>query len=199
MLTSSGWPAHHEVLPAVDPFQGSVVLVGSGPGRAGQQLADILVPRQLRGACRQCVPVLVTAFTEESIKARDAKSVADLDNFTPGPEINDTSVTQPSYTIRGVKTDDFGIGTEPSVGIFVDGSYAARTGSALIFVNDIRRVGLLQPPADPPVGPQTPAGPPSYNLVFAAEFDVDSDPHGAGFLQFPVTSGVATVAAVSSD
>ena len=126
--------------------------------QAGPELPDIVVTAQRREQSLQDVPISVTAFTAESIKALDAQSVGDLDNFTPGLEINDTSVTQPSYTIRGVKTDDFGIGTEPSVGIFVDGVYAARSGSALIFFNDIARVEVLKGPQGTLFGRNTSAG-----------------------------------------
>ena len=126
--------------------------------QAGSELPDIVVTSQRREQSLQDVPISVTAFTAESIKALDAQSVGDLDNFTPGLQINDTSVTQPSYTIRGVKTDDFGIGTEPSVGIFVDGVYAARSGSALIFFNDIARVEVLKGPQGTLFGRNTSAG-----------------------------------------
>jgi len=104
------------------------------------------------------VPISVTAFTAESIAALSAETVGDLDVFTPGLAINDTSVTQPRYTIRGVQTDDFGIGTEPSVGIFVDGIYAARSGAALVFFNDIERVEVLKGPQGTLFGRNTSAG-----------------------------------------
>ena len=50
-------------------------------------------------------------------------------------------MTQPSYTIRGVATDDFGIGTDPSVGIFIDGIYSGRSGASLIFFS----IGSMMP------------------------------------------------------
>jgi ABC-2 type transport system ATP-binding protein len=42
-------------------------------------------------------------------------------------------------------------------------------------------------------GATTPNGTPLSNLVFATEFDVVGDPHGAGFLQFPVFGSFAPV------
>ena len=107
------------------------------------QLGDIIITAQRREQSLQTVPISVAAFSAVNIKALSAESIGDLDNFTPGLTINDTSVTQPSFTIRGVSTDDFGIGTDPSVGIFIDGIYSGRSGSSLIFFNDINRVEVL--------------------------------------------------------
>ncbi|CAN5839068.1 TonB-dependent receptor [soil metagenome] len=127
-----------------------------GAGRA--QVQDIVVTAQRREQSLQAVPISVTAFNATSIAALGAESIGDLDSFTPGLSINDTSVTQPSFAIRGVQTDDFGIGTEPSVGIFVDGIYSGRSGSALVFFNDIKRVEVLKGPQGTFFGRNTSGG-----------------------------------------
>ena len=122
------------------------------------QLGDIIITAQRREQSLQTVPISVAAFSAANIKALSAESIGDLDNFTPGLTINDTSVTQPSFTIRGVSTDDFGIGTDPSVGIFIDGIYSGRSGSSLIFFNDINRVEVLKGPQGTLFGRNTSAG-----------------------------------------
>lgn len=122
------------------------------------RVQDIVVTAQRREQSLQEVPISVTAFNGAGIDALNAQSIGDLDNFTPGLTINDTSVTQPSYTIRGVATDDFGIGTDPSVGIFIDGIYSGRSGSSLIFFNDIDRVEILKGPQGTLFGRNTSAG-----------------------------------------
>lgn len=124
----------------------------------GNQLQEIVVTAQRREQSLQKVPISVTAFNDASIAALSAESIGDLDTFTPGLTINDTSVTQPSFTVRGVATDDFGIGTDPSVGIFVDGIYSGRSGSSLIFFNDINRVEVLKGPQGTLFGRNTSAG-----------------------------------------
>ena len=124
----------------------------------GGQLQDIIVTAQRREQSLQQVPISVTAFNAASIAALSAETIGDLDSFTPGLTINDTSVTQPSFTIRGVQTDDFGIGTDPSVGIFVDGIYSGRSGSSLIFFNDIARVEVLKGPQGTLFGRNTSGG-----------------------------------------
>lgn len=133
--------------------------VTDDPSDARQgQLQEIIVTAQRREQSLQEVPISITAFNEASLDALTAESIGDLDTFTPGLTINDTSVTQPSFTIRGVQTDDFGIGTDPSVGIFVDGIYSGRSGSSLIFFNDINRVEVLKGPQGTLFGRNTSGG-----------------------------------------
>ncbi|WP_447761977.1 TonB-dependent receptor [Sphingopyxis panaciterrae] len=122
------------------------------------RVSEIVVTAQRREQSLQEVPISVTAFTTAGLEALNAQSIGDLDTFTPGLTINDTSVTQPSYTIRGVATDDFGIGTDPSVGIFIDGIYSGRSGASLIFFNDIDRVEILKGPQGTLFGRNTSAG-----------------------------------------
>ncbi|MCP9223563.1 TonB-dependent receptor [Erythrobacter sp. LQ02-29] len=122
------------------------------------ELNEIVVTAQRREQSLQDVPISVRAFDAEAIAALNAQTVGDLDAFTPGLEINDTSVTQPRFSIRGVVTDDFGIGTEPSVGIFIDNVYSARTGASLIFFNDVERVEVLKGPQGTLFGRNTSAG-----------------------------------------
>ncbi len=122
------------------------------------RVSEIVVTAQRREQSLQEVPISVTAFGTAGLEALNAQSIGDLDSFTPGLTINDTSVTQPSYTIRGVATDDFGIGTDPSVGIFIDGIYSGRSGASLIFFNDIDRVEILKGPQGTLFGRNTSAG-----------------------------------------
>ncbi|VVT14423.1 conserved exported hypothetical protein [Sphingomonas sp. EC-HK361] len=126
----------------------------------GDDLAvdDIIVTAQKREQSLQKVPISIKAFDGQALAALSAETIGDLDTFTPGLTINDDSVTQPSYSIRGVKTDDFGIGTEPSVGIFIDGVYSGRSGSSLIFFNDVARVEVLKGPQGTLFGRNTSAG-----------------------------------------
>ena len=119
---------------------------------------EIVVTAQRREQSLQDVPISVNVFGEKALEALGAQSVGDIDTFTPGLSVDDTSVTQPHYSIRGIASDDFGVGTEPAVGIFIDGVYAGRSGSALIFFNDVARVEVLKGPQGTLFGRNTSAG-----------------------------------------
>ena len=139
-----------------DPADSSEAPPSPPPGDLAVQ--DIVVTAQKREQSLQQVPISIKAFNADDIAALSAETIGDLDRFTPGLSINDTSVTQPSFAIRGVQTDDFGIGTEPSVGIFIDGVYSGRSGGSLIFFNDIARVEVLKGPQGTLFGRNTSAG-----------------------------------------
>ena len=153
-------PAVAQVAAGAAPDTGQADSAQSADIPAGSdlQLDDIVVTAQKREQSLQDVPISINAFSAEAISALSAETIGDLDTFTPGLSINDTSVTQPSYAIRGVQTDDFGIGTEPSVGIFIDGVYSGRSGSSLIFFNDVARVEVLKGPQGTLFGRNTSAG-----------------------------------------
>ena len=152
-------PARALVAAAAAPDSGQVQAPPSTETpRDDLALDDIIVTAQKRQQSLQDVPISINAFNAEALGALTAESIGDLDSFTPGLTINDSSVTQPSYAIRGVQTDDFGIGTEPSVGIFIDGVYSGRSGSSLIFFSDVARVEVLKGPQGTLFGRNTSAG-----------------------------------------
>jgi iron complex outermembrane receptor protein len=80
----------------------------------------------------------VQVISDEMIDDVVAYDLGDLDSFVPGLEVSSDSPTQPRFEIRGISTDDFGIGTDPAVGVYIDGVYAARSGGALLALIDGR-------------------------------------------------------------
>src|SRR3546814_11236817 len=55
-------------------------------------------------------------------------------------------------------TDGFGIGTDPAVGVDVDGVYAERCGDVLLPVTDVEGIGVLKGPQGTLFGRNTAAG-----------------------------------------
>ncbi|GLP96859.1 TonB-dependent receptor [Paraferrimonas sedimenticola] len=106
----------------------------------------IEVTAQKRAQSIQEVPIAISAFSNDDIVKLGANNINDLGPATPGMESNNLSVTQPRYTIRGIRTADFGIGSDPAVAVYVDGVYTGRSGSAQLNFNDIERVEILKGP-----------------------------------------------------
>lgn len=104
------------------------------------------------------VPIAVTVVDQAMIDNLQATNMGDLDGFVPGLEITSSSITQPRYSIRGISTGDFGVGTDSAVGIFIDGVYAARSGGAMLAFNDVERVEVLKGPQGTLFGRNTSAG-----------------------------------------
>jgi iron complex outermembrane recepter protein len=142
---------------------GVSLLAFAGPAWAAEPaptegVEEIVVTAQLREQKLQDVPISISAFNSDFINETGSQNVSDLQKYTPGLRVDSTSTTQPVFEIRGISTNDFGVGTDPSVGIFIDGVYSARSGEALIFFDDIDRVEVLKGPQGTLFGRNTAAG-----------------------------------------
>ena len=87
-----------------------------------------------------------------------AEDLSDIDAFVPGLVVDGVQPTQPSFRLRGIETSDFGIGTDPAVGIYVDGVYGGRGGGVLMPFLDVERIEVLKGPQGTLFGRNTAAG-----------------------------------------
>ncbi|GAB3092420.1 TonB-dependent receptor [Aestuariicella hydrocarbonica] len=113
---------------------------------ASALMEEIVVTAQKREENLQDVPISISAFSGDALKEMGAESISDLGRATAGVEMNNESVTQPSYSIRGIQTDDFTVGSDPAVALYVDGVYAARGAGAEIPLDDVERIEILKGP-----------------------------------------------------
>ncbi|WP_300541251.1 TonB-dependent receptor [Maricaulis sp.] len=129
----------------------------------------IVVTAQQREQSSQDVPISLLVLDSEFIDAVAADDMGDLDAFVPGLDVSNGSPTQPRYSIRGITTSDFGVGTDPAVGIYVDGIYAARSGASLLAFNDVERIEVLKGPQGTLFGRNSAAG--AVSIVTRAPSD----------------------------
>lgn len=110
--------------------------------------ADVItiVSAQKRNESIQQVPITMNAFNDDQVRNLGAENIKDLGNYTPGMDASNLSATQPRFSIRGIGTTDFGIGSDPAVAVYIDGVYVGRSGAAQINFNDIERVEILKGP-----------------------------------------------------
>ncbi|RUL61545.1 TonB-dependent receptor [Dyella dinghuensis] len=111
-----------------------------------KQLGNITVTAQSRTQQMEQVPIPLQIITAAQIDTQAATDLSKISLFVPGLVVDGSQPTQPNYSLRGITTSDFGIGTESAVGVYVDGVYAARTGGALLAFNDIDRIEVLKGP-----------------------------------------------------
>ncbi|HEU5135752.1 MAG TPA: TonB-dependent receptor [Steroidobacteraceae bacterium] len=123
-----------------------------------QVIEEITVTAQLRTQSLQDVPIAIQVVDRALIQDVAAENMGDLNGFVPGLVISSDSPTQPRYQIRGIQTGDFGVGTDPAVGVYVDGIYAARSGASLLAFNDIERIEVLKGPQGTLFGRNSAAG-----------------------------------------
>ncbi|WOX05649.1 TonB-dependent receptor [Microbulbifer pacificus] len=117
----------------------------SGAASAAE-IEEVVVTAQKRAENLQDVPIAISAFTGDSMKAMGVQNLTDLGKFTPGVEMNNDTPLQPTYSVRGIETGDFTVGSDPAVAVYVDGVYTGRGAGAEIPLADIERVEVLKGP-----------------------------------------------------
>ncbi|MEG3789917.1 TonB-dependent receptor [Lysobacter sp. CCNWLW3] len=162
----------HKLVTAIAALCGGAVLTFGAPATAlaqsaanepqpraeAKDLDAITVTAQSREQELQDVPIALQVVSDQLIDDVAAKDLGDLDSFVPGLVVNSQQPTQPSFQLRGISTDDFGIGTDPAVGIYVDGVYAGRGGGVLLPFTDVERIEILKGPQGTLFGRNTAAG-----------------------------------------
>ncbi|MFC5570113.1 TonB-dependent receptor [Lysobacter yangpyeongensis] len=126
--------------------------------RTATDLDAITVTAQSREQELQDVPIALQVVDERLLDDVAAEDLGDIDSFVPGLKVNSLQPTQPSFQLRGIETDDFGIGTDPAVGVYVDGVYAGRGGGVLLPFTDVQRIEVLKGPQGTLFGRNTAAG-----------------------------------------
>ena len=122
-------------------------------------LEEVIVTATKQSASLQNIPVTVNAFTDDIIQEAGINNPMDLAVMTPS--LNIAVNTQPftaRFQIRGVGTAQTDIALEPSVGLFVDEVYLARSGLGMSDLTDIERIEVLQGPQGTLYGKNTNAG-----------------------------------------
>lgn len=121
-------------------------------------LDRIMVTAQSREQELQDVPIALQVIGESMIRDLAAENIGDLDSFVPGLVVSDSQPTQAKFQIRGISTGDFAIGTDPAVGVYVDGVYAGRGGGTVLPFLDVERVEILKGPQGTLFGRNSAAG-----------------------------------------
>lgn len=113
---------------------------------ASSLLEEVVVTAQKREENLQDVPISIAAFSGDALKEMGASTISDLGKATAGVEMNNESVTQPTYNIRGIQTADFTVGSDPAVAVYMDGVYSGRGAGAELSFDDVERIEILKGP-----------------------------------------------------
>jgi len=114
-------------------------------------LEEITVTARKREESLQDTPVSVAAFTSADLEARGTVDFSDLGEFTPNVTFDYTSAIAAGNSaaivmIRGIGAADWTIGTDPGVGIYLDGVYISRTIGSVMDTVDVERIEVLRGP-----------------------------------------------------
>lgn len=160
----------------------------------------IVVTAQKREQKIQNVPIAISAFSGRALADRGTQSIDSLTSLAPGLSGHATSSVQQSYTIRGVGSNDFSIGNDPAVGVYLDEVYIGRAAGAITNIFDLARVEVVRGPQGTLFGRNATAGAisvfrnaPSSNLEGFVEGQYGSfnDYTLSGVLNVPVSESFA--------
>ncbi len=127
-------------------FLASASLAALTAGAAFAQDDEIIVTATKRAESIQDVPLAITAYSDEFIREVNLDDVKDLVTFTPGISGNSFDSFIDFVNVRGIVTNDFGVGGDPSVGFFKNGLYQGRNGVVVTTLYDLDRAEALRGP-----------------------------------------------------
>jgi len=175
-------------------------------------LEEITVTAEKRSENVQDVPIAITAFSEDSLRAKGITDLHGLTGLIPNvnldqgaPFAGSNSVL--SASIRGIGQDDFAFNLDPGVGVYVDGVYFARTVGANQSLLDVERIEVLKGPQGTLFGRNTIGG--AISIVTRTpgdEFHIEGQATAGSYnrrdlallMDIPIADNVLTSLTVSS-
>ncbi len=159
------------------------------------EIEEIVVSAQKRDQDLQDVPIAVTAVGGEFLQKANIENLQDLQQVAPTVVINtSTAGSEAIFSIRGIGTAGQNTGLEQSVGVYIDGIYRGRPGSALGDYVDISQIEILRGPQNTLFGKNTSAGVISVGtrkpgFEEYSELEIKYDAENQGFVFRGLTSG----------
>ena len=144
-------------------FRHRTILIASGAlllsGVAQAQIDEVIVTANKREQTLQDIPVSVTVTSGDTIQKAAIQDISDLQSVVPTLRVSQLqSSTNTSFSIRGFGNGSNNEGIEPSVGVFIDGVYRSRAGSAISDLPRLERVEVLSGPQSILFGKNASAG-----------------------------------------
>ncbi len=109
-------------------------------------LQEIFVTATKRSESVQDVPLAITALSGEFIEAVNLNDAKDLVSFAPGVTGSSQDSFVDTISVRGIRTQDFGMGGDPSVAFFKNDLYEGSTGAVVTSLYDLDRAEILRGP-----------------------------------------------------
>lgn len=106
---------------------------------------EIVVTAERRAETLQNVPMSITALAGEDLRAAGVLDTRALEFQTPSLSVSSNGPAGSLY-LRGIGSDQLGVGSEGSTSIYLDDVYLGRQQNALSTLLDVQRVEVLRGP-----------------------------------------------------
>jgi iron complex outermembrane receptor protein len=175
---------------------------------ASAQLEEVIVTAQKRLESAQDIPMAISAYGSDELKAMDAKGFGAIVLLTPGLSGSADADTQAVLTVRGIGTAAFSPGADNSVGTYFNEIPVSRNIGGMGYL-DVERIEVVKGPQGTLFGRNTSSGAISITNQFAlvGEDTLDLRASGGdegqalyeGIGNYSVTDNLAFRAAVRHD
>jgi iron complex outermembrane recepter protein len=129
---------------------GGAALFGAWPQgvRADAVLEEVVVTAERRSEKAQDVPVAITAVSAADLESRGVRQAGDITSAVPNLLLNSPygPEAQPTFTLRGVTTQDFSENQSSPVAMYVDEVYKSVGAVQALQTYDLDRVEVLRGP-----------------------------------------------------
>ena len=131
----------------------------ASPATSVSSVDEIIVTATKREQSLQDVPISVAVTSQKTLERAQIRDLIDLQSVVPSLKVNQlTSTSQTNFVIRGFGNGNGNDGIESSVGVFIDGVYRSRSGSALDDLPEVERIEVLRGPQSTLFGKNVSAG-----------------------------------------
>jgi iron complex outermembrane receptor protein len=136
---------------------GAAAAVISSPAAA--QIETVTVTAEKRAEPLQDVPLSVSAIGSMALERSNINGIAELQQLSPSITFSDSANSRgQGLNIRGIGTQNFSDGVEPSVSTVVDGVVLGRQAMSIFDLVDIDQVEILRGPQGTLFGKNSSAG-----------------------------------------
>jgi len=128
-------------------------------GAASTEVTEVIVTANKRVERLHDVPASVSVVTAEAMERNQIIDARDFPQFAPTLNFQAADEARLfNFSIRGIGTESFSVGVEPSVAVIVDGVVYTRPGAAFDGLTDLERVEVLSGPQGTLQGKNASAG-----------------------------------------
>lgn len=125
-------------------------------------IGDIIVTAQKRSQTINTVGMSITAASGDMLLQKGITNTADLVKAVPGFAFTQSPYSTPVYTLRGVGLYDYGLGSSPSVAVYVDEVSLPFPSMGVGATLDLERVEVLKGPQGTLFGQSSTGGAVNY-------------------------------------
>lgn len=123
-----------------------------------QALEEVLVTAQKRTESVQDVPIAISSINEEMLMETGIDNIAQALPLLPGVTGATVGISTNAWAIRGIASNDWSIGSEPSIAVYIDDAYVGRNLLATTAFFDLASIDALKGPQGTLFGRNASAG-----------------------------------------